>query len=573
MNSLLSIIDLKETTVIAVLFMIIGGLGIFLYGLTLMSSSLKSLAGSKLKTIIGKATDHPLKGLLVGILVTIAIQSSSATTVIVVGLITAGLIDLKKALPIMIGAHIGTTVLAFIISIGVEDIAFPLIFLGAIIVLMVERRKWNLTGRILLGFGFIFLGMMLMSVSFSSFSETTWFSNIMDVFSKNWILGYFSGMFLTALIQSSGAFIGIVQGLYVTEATMSTIVALTLVIGSNVGTSITAVLASLGGNRSAKQAAIANSFIAFTGSLFFLALIYPVNLLFNWFQNVAFSGERSMLIIALFHLFYNIVIAAIMLPLSQLIAKLIEKIIPNKGETYEVSAERLNNELLDTPSLAIESARSSMLDMNNLVLEMYRKAEQYFNVNDESLFKEVNEIEEKVDLYEHLIHDYLMKLNEKHLSKKDAQIQTEYLDVIRDFERIGDHATNFVEFTKRYYESGVLFPQAMKQDLNFFFGIVDNQISDTVKAFENQDTILADNIKEREQKINEMEKDYRLNVHSYFVAGEVTDLDILFVDIISNLERVSDHTTNIAEMILNPHMMSTMITGVKDGDVVDIKHE
>lgn len=557
MNNILSIIKLADSQVTSLIFLILGGLGTFLYGLDLMSSSLKSMAGSKLKIIISKATDNVFKGFLTGLLITIAIQSSSATTVIAIGLISAGLLDLKHALPIMIGAHIGTTVTAFIIGLNIGSIAFPLIFLGAFIILLIKRRKWSLSGRIIIGTGFLFLGLELMSTSFGSFVSHDWFKNLMTSLSDNWILGFLSGVGLTCLIQSSSAFIGIVQELYIAEGSVMELnVVLTLVIGSNIGTTITALIASLGGNKTSKQAAFANSLVSIFGAILFLPLLKPLTNLFEIIQGSIF-GSKNMFTVAMFHTFYNVIVCGICLFLSGLIVKLIELVIKTDKEKDYISAEHLNKELLKSPSLALSGAFESINDMNVLVLEMYDLSVSYFNENKEEFNNKITLLEDKVDLYEHLIHDYLMQLSEIHLNTDDAFLQTKYIDIIRDMERIGDHAMNFSDFMNNYYSKKVLMPSNMHDDLNHFFSVVRNQIYDTIEAFKNNDLLLANNVLRRENKIDEMEEDYRLKVHSYISHGEVNSLDILFIDIVSNLERISDHCTNISEMIIDPHMMST----------------
>lgn len=544
--------------------MILGGLGTFLYGLNLMSSSLKTLAGDRLRAFINKATDNIFKGFLTGLLITLAIQSSSATTVIVIGLISAGLLDLKHALPIMIGAHVGTTITAYIIGLNIGSIAFPLIFVGSMIILIIAQRKWKLSGRIIIGTGFLFLGLEMMSVSFGSFADSSWFQNVMASFSDNWFLGFLSGIVLTCVVQSSSAFIGIVQELYVASgSTMELKVALTLVVGSNIGTTITALIASLGGNKVSKQAAVGNIIVGLIGSLFILPLLNPVTSMFTALQNALFHS-KNMFTIAMFHTLYNVINSAICLAVLPLIVKLVEKIIPTKDMIVKVSAENLNKELLNSPSLALSSCNTSINDMNFLVLDMYDASVKYFNEDGAKYHEEISDIEEKVDLYEHLLHDYLMQLSQVHLSKNDSFTETKYIDIIRDMERIGDHAMNFADFFENYYEKSSRMPENMHDDLNLFFKIVRNQISDTCEAFKNNDKKIASNILSREDKIDVMEKEYRLNVHSYLIQGEVTQLDILYVDIISNLERISDHCTNIAQMIIDPHMMSTMITGSKE---------
>lgn len=559
MNNILSVIGIGDSSLTSLIFLIIGGLGLFLYGINLLSNSLNSLAGNNLKTFVSKATNNIFKGFLIGILITVIIQSSSATTVIVVSLISAGLLDLKHAIPIMIGSHIGTTVMAFIIGLDIGFICYPLLFAGAIIILFFAQRKIKLSGRIVIGLGFLFLGLELMSISFGSFADEAWFNKIMITLGDNLFLSFIVGTFLTALIQSSGAFIGIVQELYITTAQMSLATSIALVVGSNIGTSVTACIASLGGNKTSKEAALANTLTVLVGAIIVLPLIHPVTQLFSLIENGVF-GSKNMFTIAFFHAFYNIVCSGLALLLIKYIVKIVEFIIPPE-KIQRISAENLSLELLKTPSLALESARLSMIEMNDLVLKMYDLSINYFNENNNKYYDEINSTEEVVDLYEHLIHDYLMQLSETHLVKKDSFLQTEYIDVIRDYERIADHAVNFSEFLKRYYEEKNMMSPEMHDALLKFFEICREQVYESVEAFKNSDKNLAKSVIAREAIIDDMEVEYRHNVHSYLRTGEISQLDILYIDIVSNLERISDHATNICEMIIDPHMMSTMITG------------
>ena len=557
MNNFLSLFDLPEISPTIVLFTILGGLGLFLYGMNLMSTSLNRLAGSKLKAIISKATGNIFKGFLIGILITVIIQSSSATTVIVVGLISAGLLDLKHAIPIMIGAHIGTTVLAYIISFDfVSTICLPLIFLGSFIILLIKNRKVKVSGNIFMGLGLIFFGLEIMSLGFTSFAEQEWFVNTMRRLQDSTLLSFFAGVVLTGLIQSSGAFIGIVQELYVSSESMALSSAIALVIGSNIGTTITAFIASISGNKTSKEAALSNTILVTLGAILFLPLIMPLTSLFSFIETSLFPS-RSMFTIAFFHTFFNVISSIIALSVINLIILLVKKILPDK-ESDLLKAQMLNNELIKTPSLALENVRAAILEMNLIVKRMYELSVMYFNENNHKYYDEINTLEEKVDLAEHLTHDYLMKMTESVLQEKESYTQTKYVDVIRDFERIADHAVNFSEFLERYYDEKIVMSNAMHIALQEFFDIISTQINETIEAFENEDKDLAKKVITRETTVDQMEEEYRLNVHSYITPGQVTSLDILYIDIVSNLERISDHTTNIAEMIIAPHMMSTI---------------
>ena len=256
-------------------------------------------------------------------------------------------------------------------------------------------------------------------------------------------------------------------------------------------------------------------------------------------------------------------LASIALLSVDLIVKIVQKIIPKKKESDMILAEKLNQELLKTPSFALESARFAIIEMSEFTLSMYNASIDYFNKKDEKVYDFINSTEEKVDLAEHSIHDYLMQISGTRMNQNDMILQTAYIDIIRDMERIADHAVNFGEFLHRYYDEKNIMTNEMHDALLKFFEVVKLQIIESIDAYKNNDKVLASKVILRENEVDKMEEEYRLNVHSFLKTGEVSQLDILFIDIVSNLERISDHTMNIAELIIDPHMMSTMITGEK----------
>ena len=544
-------VDTNPTTII---FMALGGLGIFLFGLNIMSGSMKSLAGERLKLLIKKTTDTTFKAILVGTVITCLIQSSSATTVIVVGLICAGLMNLTQAVGVMLGANIGTTITAYIIGLDIADYALPIIFIGSILVVFINRRKINISGMAIMGFGMLFLGLEFMGVSLKQISNLPFFENMITTLSDHWALSLFTSTILTALIQSSSAFIGILQKLYSTGA-IPLVAAIPMIYGANIGTTVTALIASASGNRESKQAAFANLLFKTIGVVIFLILLKPITSLSTIVANSI--GPNNSLVLAIIHTIFNITTTIVIGLLLKPLTKLIKKIVPDKTKSSSsISAYNLNVELLETsPILALTSAKKCICDMSNIVLEMFSLTKKYFNSKDEASFNEVMALEDDVDMYDHLIHDYIMQLHTEHLNTSESIKQAIYLDTIRDFERIADHATNLAEFYKDRFDSGVKTSIELLNMLNDFIDVIATQIQTSCQAFETKDHALAEKVIVTENKVDDMEKKYR-KAQLLLIQKEIMDTnDIHYVDILSNLERISDHCCNIAENIIDPYYM------------------
>lgn len=551
----LSIFSLSNDSLTTIIFFALGGLGLFLFGLTIMSDSLKSLAGSKLKMLIKKTTNTTFKAILVGILITFVIQSSSATTVIVVGLISAGLMTLSQGIGVMLGANIGTTITAFIIGLNVSDYALPIIFIGSFLCVFINLQKWNLSGSVILGFGLLFLGLEFMGTGLKGLVNYPFFTKMITILSENWFLGILTGTFLTALIQSSSAFIGILQKLFATGV-IPLAAAIPVLFGSNIGTTITALIASLSGSREAKQAAIGNLIFKIIGTIIFTILLIPVTKLFTLLQDKVF-GESNMLTLAFVHLLFNVVTTFILYFFVNKLIIVIKKIIPDetKGGNEYISARFLNEDLLEaSPVLALESARLSIIDMSKVAVKMITCASNYLNENNEDYYNTCIDLEEQMDVYNHLIHDYLMQLHSEHLNTKESINQAIYIDTIRDLERIGDHSVNLVEFFQDRYKMGVVTDGETLENLNYYFSKILDQVNSSAIAFEKSDKKIAFKIINVEEEVDTLERKYRKAQLNSINRLEILN-DIHYVDILSNLERVSDHCCNIAENVIDPYYM------------------
>lgn len=538
---------------------ILGGLGIFLYGINLMSSSLKSLAGERLKVLVKKATGTTLKGILTGLGVTVLIQSSSATTVIVIGLISAGLMTLKQSIGVMMGANIGTTVTAFLIGLKIADYTFIIIVIGAILALFFVNRKFRLSGEIILGFGLLFAGLELMSLGLNPISQQDWFKDTMITLSHQPILGVLVGTGLTALVQSSSAAIGVLQGIFATPGSSVTLnAALPILLGCNIGTTITALLASLSGTTESKQAAIFHLMFNLFGTIIFLIFLSPYTNLIHLFET-KFLGYHQKITIAFAHIIFNFITTLLVFFLIKYFIMFIHKVLPLKKDAMMTLVDKLNEDLIETsPVLAIESAKASVFEMADFTLDMVQTARKFQNINDENLYKHVLEVEDKVDYYDYKIHDYLMEMQSADLSLAQSTTQVILLDTIKDFERIADHCVNLVEFYKNRYSLNREIVGEMSENLNDFFDKIVTQVTNAVSSFKNKNKELAKGIIKLENEIDQLERKYRraqlLEAGTSSLA--ISQNDIHFVDILSNLERISDHCNNIAENVIDPHYLS-----------------
>lgn len=545
----------EPSTTLAIIFTVLGGLGLFLYGIEYMSTSLKNLSGNRLKILIEKATDNIFMGLLTGIAVTVLVQSSSATTVIVIGLISAGLMSLRQAVGVMMGANIGTTVTAFLIGLKINEYSLIFIALGAAIVIFITTKKASYTGGIILGFGMLFLGLELMSLGLEPLAEKDWFETAMISLAEVPILGVLAGSFLTVIVQSSSATIGVVQQVFF-DGNIALPGALAVLIGSNIGTTITAILASLSSPREAKQASMFHLLFNLFGSVIFLIFFGTYVKLLGNIEN-AFLGPNNKLTIAYAHIIFNTVTTIFVLFLVKYFVVLIEKMLPIKEDKDASLVEKLNYDLIiSSPVLALESAKGVVIEMGGIAQEMIKTARLYQNDNSEDYFGKIADLENRIDLYDKSIHDYLMEIQSFDLSQKYKQTQVILLDVIRDFERIADHAVNLSEFYQNRYEQDCPLTGKVAENLNHYFDLVVLQVESAILSFQANDKKLAKKVVETEIEIDKLEKHYRRAqlLHKKESSDECNDIH--YVDILSNLERISDHCNNIAENVIDPHYLS-----------------
>ena len=540
----------------AIIF-ILGGLGIFLFGIHMMSGSLKTLAGDKLRLIIQKSTRTPIMGILVGFAVTMLTQSSSTTSAITVGLVAAGLMTFNQAIGVLIGSNIGGTVLPLLMAVLPSEIkpifSVVLVFVGASMVFFFKREKVRQTGSIILGFGLLFLGLVFIDMSFDYIQTThaEFIENAFTELSKVPELGVLTGILFTVIVQSSAATIGIGQGLYAVGS-IKLSGALAIMLGANLGTTITAIIASVGSSRTAKKVAMANTLIKFIGVLIFVIIFrfafYP---LMEVIDNAIFKDVNNPLIISFAHIGFNLINALFILAIYKPFVKLCDKLMP---ENEEKSIEEL---LLDytlikkSPQLALSFVKKSIDYMSDQVENYCVIAKSYAFERDDSLIDTGIEYERTINCLDKRIHDYLIKLTIQTIDAKSSTLISKYLDLIKDLERVGDHCTNLFEFFHDRYEKEMHLSDDGKQDLEQMFSTIEQMVQGTARSIKGWDSNIAKDILPLEDETDNLEEVFRER-HVHRVESGVCSFKNTehYVEILSNLERIGDHLKNILDSIV-----------------------
>ncbi len=537
---------------------LIGGLCLFLFGMNIMGEALERRAGNKLQALLGKLTTNKIAGLLTGIGVTSIIQSSSATTVMVVGFVNSGLMTLKQAINVIMGANIGTTVTAWILSLGgiesdnvfmqlLKPTSFTpvLAVFGVIFYMFCKSSKKKDTGMILLGFATLMFGMDTMTNAVSGLAEVPQFQQLFIMF-KNPILGVIAGAILTAIIQSSSASVGILQALAATGQ-VSYGAAIPIIMGQNIGTCITAILSSFGTNKNAKRAALVHLSFNVVGTIIWLSVFCIVKAVFN---PLLFNESASLAGIAVAHSVFNIACTTILLPMSSLLEKLAYKLVP-ENKVPETIAE-LDERLLATPAVALERCHSLAEEMGRCAVESFANSLSCLDNYSPELAANVREIEDKTDHYEDIIGTYLVKLSALQLSETESAEAAKLLKIIGDFERITDHCLNITESAQELSDKGLSLSGAATAELAMLTSAVSETLNLTYKAFSENDVDAASNVEPLEQIIDQLKEKLRTQ-HILRLQQSECSIEGGFVwsDLLTNLERTSDHCSNIAVCIID----------------------
>ena len=520
---------------------IFGGLGLFLYGMKLMSDGLENVAGEKLKGILEKITSNKVIGVLVGTIVTAIIQSSSATTVMVVSFVNAGLMTLTQATGVILGSNIGTTITAQMVSFNLEVIAPIFIGVGAIVMMSAKKKRIKDLAYIALGFGILFMGMGLMSSSLKPISNLQIFNDFISVIGKNHFLGVLVGLTMTAILQSSSATTGILVAL-ANSGNIDMNVAFPIILGCNIGTCITAILAGLTANRTAKKAALLHLSFNIFGTFLFLPFSDKVVTVVNYLtpDNVARQVANA-------HTIFNVVITIFILPISKYFVRLVNRILPDDESKESYGAVYLDKKLLETPIVATGQAIKETIRMANKAKDNLELAmEVFLNWNEEKM-KRVYDNENLINTLERDITEYLIELSQHNLPEENAKLVSQAYHTINDIERIGDHAENIVELAIQKYENDITLSNEGDKEVRQLFEVTLKSISIAIEAFESNEINNGDEVEKIEEEIDSLEKQFRENnINRLSAKTCLADAGIIFFDLLSNLERIGDHANNIA---------------------------
>ncbi len=535
---------------------LIGGLALFLFGMQVMGNALEKKAGGQLNTVLGKITDNPIKGFGLGLGITSIVQSSSATTVMLVGLVNSEIITLKQSIYVIMGANVGTTVTAWLLSltgISGDSVIVQLLkpssftpvlaLIGIIFYMFVKNTEKKDTGMILLGFAVLMYGMESMSGAVSGLKEVEGFTNLLTVFS-NPILGVLAGALLTAIIQSSSASVGILQALSTTGA-ITYASAIPIIMGQNIGTCVTALISSIGANKNAKRVAFVHLYFNIIGTVALLLLFYAV----NSFVHFAFVDlQANQFGIAITHSLFNLLCTALLLPFGAGLGKLATLTI--KDAPTKEEATLLDERLLITPSVALERAEAVTADMADAAVSSIKTAMPLLNIYDAPTAKKVRKYEKDADVYEDAIGSYLVKLSNEDISETENHKITKLLKLIGDFERISDHAVNIVESAEEINSKHIEFSDEAKHEVSILKEAVFEITDLAYGAFIDNDLDKASLVEPLEQTIDILVEQIKLHHILRLQKSECTiDHGFVLSDILTNLERTADHCSNIAACI------------------------
>lgn len=547
--------------VVGTIFTFAGGLGMFLYGMNIMGDGLQKAAGNKMHNFLAKITSNRLLGVLVGTLITAIIQSSSATTVMVVGFVNAGLLNLSQAVGVIMGANIGTTITSWIVSMNEwtwatvlkpSFFAPLLIGIGAFLIMFHKSEKNKDVGEILSGFGILFIGLEFMSDAIKPYSTSPVFSTAFQVLGKNPILGILTGLAVTALIQSSSASVGILQTLAL-NGVVGWNSAVYITLGQNMGTCVTALISSAGANKTAKRAAVIHFLFNFIGAVLFGVLMFFV---FLW--NPVFANNSVTSVdISIFHTIFNITNTLLLFPFGNLLVKLsgvLVKETPQKplDDELDMMKRHLDDRILETPSFALDNAIKQVIHMGDIVLENVNRSIQGFMNRDPAVTKEVMKQEELIDQMESIITEYLVKISNLSLSEKQQLIVNHMFYTIINFERVGDHAENIAELANASIERNLKFTEEARKEMEEICQAAVESFENSLLSRKTEDVEYIRKVVKCEERVDNLEEEFRES-HIARLSRNICNSEsgVVFVDLLVNLERISDHSMNIANFLLD----------------------
>lgn len=537
------------------IFGLIGGMGFFFFGMKTMSEGLKKIAGDKLKNFLHAVTKHRIYGVFIGALVTMLIQSSGATTVMVVGFVNAGLLTLKQAITVILGANIGTTFTAWLVSsmsvFKFSHYALPAIGIGFAIMTLFKSKKKH-WGQALLGLGLLFIGLHYMKEAFEPLKDSDYIKNVFVTFSDQPLLGVLVGIAFTFLLHSSSATIAIVQVLAF-NGVISFEAAIPIVLGDNIGSTFTGQLAAIGANINARRAAMSHTIFNVIGTLYMLVFVY-----LGWFStfiDFIIPGEITlknvMFYIAVSHSTFNIVNMLIFLPFVGLLERVSIWLVPKGPDAVDFGTQYLEKHLLDTPILALEQVHNENIYMLNIAKKAATNAADSFLENDLKKIDKVLDLETVTDNLQSEITQYIIELSQRNLAPRESRMLPVLIHNVNDLERIGDHSQNLAELTRRKIEEKMIFTEGAVNEIKLMWEEVRMMFEEAEDALKNNDIEVAQQMLKREERINTLQDDFKHTHITRLNDGKCQlNSGFLFLEFIDNLEKIGDRLTNIAQSVI-----------------------
>lgn len=526
------------------IFNLLGGLALFLYGLYTLSEGFKNVFFKSLKNLLKSLTNNPIKAVGLGTFITSVIQSSSITIVTLIGFLNAGLMNLGQALGVMLGAEIGTTITAQVVAFKIGLYYYPFIIIGCLFFFFSKKKEQKVIGQILIGFGILFLGMQTMSQGARVIQEIPLFFNMFDSFSNCAILGVLAGAIFTAIIQSSSATTGLVIAMGM-EGVLTLPAAIALILGANIGTCVTGLLASIKSCKSSKRLAIAHLMVNSIGVAIFIFFIPTFS------KVVVLTSSDLSRQIANAHTIFNVLVVLGVLPILGLFKTLVEKIIPGEIMEVERGVKFLEYKILHIPSLAISQAQKEVLRMAEITRGMLEKSQKALFTGDKELIQVIENEEESVDELHHILDDYLTKISSQGISGEESQKMAILLHAVTDIERIADHANNLAEISEFKSKNKIKFSDSAEKELSVMLSKAIQSFSYAIKALEKNDREIAQKTLSLEKQVDQLESQLRKSHYNRLKDGICQpQAGPIYLEIVMNLKRVSDHSENIASGVI-----------------------
>lgn len=527
-----------------VIFNLLGGLALFLYGLYILSDGFKKVFFKQLKDILNKLTKSPIKAVGLGALITSVIQSSSITIVTLIGFLNAGLMNLGQAIGVMLGAEIGTTITAQVVAFKVGLYYFPFIILGCVLFFFIKKKNIQVIGQIVIGFGILFLGMQTMSQGAKVIQDIPFFLNMLNTLGQNAVLGILVGTLFTAVIQSSSATIGLVIAMGM-ESAITLPAAIALIFGANIGTCITGLLASVKSCKSAKRLAFSHFMVNSLGVIVFAFLILPFS------RIISLTSTDLGRQIANAHTMFNVLVVLSMIPMVGYLRILVEKIVPGREMEIERGVKFLEYKILHIPGLALSQAQKEVLRMARIARGMLEKSKEAMFSGDKEIIMIVKNEESSVDELHHILDDYLTRISSQVISKEESQKLAILLHSVTDLERVADHANNLVEISEFKLKNNINFSDLAKTELNVMFEKVIESFSSSIDALEQNSQEIAQETLSLEKEVNKLGDQLKKTHYKRLKEGICKpEAGPIYLEILMNLERVSDHSENIASGVI-----------------------